>query len=79
MNICTHYLLTLFQQMNFVRFCELLVVHAPRLKTILLITKKPINKKEEFKTFVKGIIGSLRMRNIELTIQEREIHDREIR
>uniref|UniRef100_A0AC34PW20 MIT domain-containing protein n=1 Tax=Panagrolaimus sp. JU765 TaxID=591449 RepID=A0AC34PW20_9BILA len=61
------------QQRNFVRFCELLVVRAPKLKQITLITKNCDDK------FVQPLRGSLKKKNVDFVVRIRgDIHDREI-
>ncbi|KAE9554796.1 hypothetical protein FO519_001993 [Halicephalobus sp. NKZ332] len=69
------YIDKMHQKNNFVRFVELLVVHAPRLKKITLTTKESGLDNE----FVSGLSASLKARGIEFRVYFKDFHDREIR
>uniref|UniRef100_A0A915Q8D3 MIT domain-containing protein n=1 Tax=Setaria digitata TaxID=48799 RepID=A0A915Q8D3_9BILA len=75
-NVRDAYIMLPYQVLNFVRFCELFVLHAPNLKVIYLWTR--------YDTRADGLLqqlkGSLSCRNIELNVcYDENFHDREIR
>ena len=70
---CINYCINQFQMFNLVRFCEMLVNHAPNLKRIFLTTKATSNK-----SGIQELARSLAKKNIMLMTEFQEIHDREI-
>uniref|UniRef100_A0AC34F0T3 MIT domain-containing protein n=1 Tax=Panagrolaimus sp. ES5 TaxID=591445 RepID=A0AC34F0T3_9BILA len=68
------YLEHIFQMFNLVRFCEMLVNHAPNLRRIFLTTKPSSNQ-----SGIQELARSLSKRNIILAPVYADIHDREIR
>ncbi|MCP9258100.1 Proteasome activator complex subunit 3 [Dirofilaria immitis] len=70
------YIILPYQVLNFVRFCELFVLHAPNLKTIRLWTH--YDSKAE--GLLQQLKASLACHNIELSVYyDENFHDREIR
>ncbi|CAG9531997.1 unnamed protein product [Cercopithifilaria johnstoni] len=75
-NVRDAYIMLPYQVLNFVRFCELFVLHAPNLKTIRLWTHYDARAEG----LLQQLKGSLACRNIELDIcYDENFHDREIR
>ncbi|GMS89468.1 hypothetical protein PENTCL1PPCAC_11643, partial [Pristionchus entomophagus] len=65
------------QVLNFVRFCELLVQKAPKLRTITLTTSE--DSRQNAESF-KELTASLEKRKIKLFLNyKKNLHDREIR
>lgn len=75
-NVRDAYIILPYQVLNFVRFCELFVLHAPNLKTIRLWTRYD----DKAEGLLKQLKDSLVSHNIELEIcYDDSFHDREIR
>uniref|UniRef100_A0A1I8EQ00 MIT domain-containing protein n=1 Tax=Wuchereria bancrofti TaxID=6293 RepID=A0A1I8EQ00_WUCBA len=75
-NVRDAYIILPYQVLNFVRFCELFVLHAPNLKTIRLWTHYDVRAEG----LLQQLKGSLACRDIELDIcYDENFHDREIR
>ncbi|KAL4002783.1 MIT (microtubule interacting and transport) domain family protein [Acanthocheilonema viteae] len=75
-NVRDAYIMLPYQVLNFVRFCELFVLHAPNLKTIRLWTHYDARAEG----LLQQLKGSLLCHNIELDVcYDQNFHDREIR
>ncbi|EFO25055.1 MIT domain-containing protein [Loa loa] len=75
-NVRDAYIMLPYQVLNFVRFCELFVLHAPNLKTIRLRTHYDARAEG----LLQQLKDSLACRNIELDVcYDENFHDREIR
>lgn len=75
-NVRDAYIILPYQVLNFVRFCELFVLHAPNLKTIRLWTHYDVRAEG----LLQQLKGSLACRDIELDVcYDENFHDREVR
>ncbi|VDK74522.1 unnamed protein product [Litomosoides sigmodontis] len=75
-NVRDAYIMLPYQVLNFLRFCELFVLHAPNLKTIRLWTHYDARGE----SLLQQLKDSLARRSIELDIcYDENFHDREIR